>query len=285
MRIDPILSALALAALLGASASAATITGEAVLVTGAQPVQAFARTGPGPCGTVHVDMWEVRAGKTVPGYDVDMTKLAHLIVVTDDLRFFSHVHPVLQPGGHFTIDLALRPRELYHLYIDDRASGIGRTVFRFDIPMAGAVVRKRVLHAAGNSVKVGPYVLAVDSTVLVPGVVTTINVNVTRNGKPATDLHPYLGVMTHGVFIGVNDLAYMHAHGMSVQTMALANTNDCGDAMMMSMPPIPPNTVIASHFVIQVLAPSAQKYDLWLQFIGGKTLYTAPLLMTAATSP
>ena len=244
-------------------------------------MQAFARTSLGPNGTVHVDIWEVAAGKTVRGYDIDMTKLAHLIVVTDDLSSFAHVHPVLQPSGHFTIDLALSPRQLYHLYIDDRASGIGRTVFRFDIPMAGAAVRERVLHAAGNSVKVGPYVLTVDSTALVPGVVTTINVNVTRAGKPATDLHPYLGVMTHGVFIGVTDLAYMHAHGMSTKIMALADTNDCGDAMMMSMPPIPPDTVIDSHFVIQVLAPTAQTYDLWLQFIGGKTLYTAPLLMIA----
>lgn len=69
----------------------------------------------------------------------------------------------------------------------------------------------------------------------------------------------------------------MHAHGMSAQMLDMSSADDCGDSMMMQMPP---NLNIGNEFELQILAPSEQDYDLWLQFVGGKTLYTAPLLVT-----
>jgi len=273
----------ALALACGTTARAVQPTaGYGVIVSGALPMQAFLRESTARRGDVHVDIWEVAGRQVVRDYDIDMTKIAHLIVVTDDLRSFAHLHPTLHPNGHFTIDLALHRSGLYHIYIDGLAHGIGRTVFRFDLPIGlSGPSPARAPHAAGTSVRVGPYVVTVDSTSLPVGSVATISVSITKNGRPARDLHPYLGTMAHGVFIGVNDLAYMHAHGMSRDQFAMSSARDCGDAMMMSMPPIPPRTIIDSRFAFQVLAPSAQAYDVWLQFIGGKTLYTAPFLVTA----
>jgi hypothetical protein len=59
-----------------------------------------------------------------------------------------------------------------------------------------------------------------------------------------------------------------------------SGANDCGDGMMAAMTPMPPDLNIGSEFEFEILAPSAEKYDFWIQFIGGKTLYTAPLLVT-----
>jgi hypothetical protein len=87
--------------------------------------------------------------------------------------------------------------------------------------------------------------------------------------------------MAHGVLIGTKDLAYLHVHGMTAAMLDMASdTDDCGDSMMVQMPPLAPNATIASAFELELLAPSSQNYDLWLQFIGGKTLYTAPFLVT-----
>ena len=85
--------------------------------------------------------------------------------------------------------------------------------------------------------------------------------------------------MSHGVLIGTKDLTYLHVHGMTAEMLdAASGANDCGDSMMMQMTPMPPNLNIGHEFELQLLAPSTQDYNLWLQF-KGKT-QTAPLLVT-----
>ena len=259
------------------------IPGKDVTFTGTVPMTAFLQTSAGLNGMVHFDAWEVRDGKTVLAYDIDMTKIMHMIVVSDDLTDFQHVHPTLLPNGHLVIDMRLKEASAaYHVYLDGRPKDNGRHVFRFDLPgVSPGAAPNRVLHASGASLHVGPYTVEIDPTDLPIGEISTVSVRILKDGKPATDLHPYLGVMAHGVFIGVNDLAYMHAHGMSASMLNMASgANDCGDSMMMQMSPLQPNQSISNEFEFQVLAPSAQAYDFWLQFIGGTTLYTAPMLVT-----
>jgi hypothetical protein len=60
----------------------------------------------------------------------------------------------------------------------------------------------------------------------------------------------------------------------------MSSANDCGDSMMMQMTPMPPDLNIGNEFELELLAPSTQDYNLWLQFVGGKTVYTALLLVT-----
>lgn len=279
MRFLGLALALALAGY-AASASAQTFTAHAVVSTGTPPLQAYLTETRDPDGTVHADMWETAAGSVVRSYDVDMTKLVHMIVVSDDLADFQHIHPVLHANGHFTIAFHPAQLGLYHVYIDGIAHGFGRQVFRFDIPVGtSAPAKQRHVNVAGSSSRVGPYTVTLDPVLVPFGEIATIEVSITKNGKPATDLHPYLGAMAHGVFVGIKDLTYMHAHGMSDQ-MLDATTNDCGDSMMLSMPPLPPTYNVPSTFAFDILAPSAQRYDFWLQFVGGKTLYTAPFLVT-----
>jgi hypothetical protein len=266
----------------GGARSETLYQGRNVTVTGPKPMQAYLRESPGPGGAIHFDMWEVSGGKVVTAYDWDMTKIMHMIVVSDDLAHFDHIHPALQPNGHLTIDYQPPSQGLYHVYLDGMPHGLGRQVFRFDVPSGtNAAAPARVLHAAGSSVQVGPYRVTLDPASVPFGEIATIVVTITKNGKPATDLHPYLGTMAHGVFLGVKDLAYMHAHGMSDDMLAMASSaNDCGDGMMAAMLPLVPSDTIDNHFEFEILAPSGQDYDFWLQFVGGKTVYTAPFLVT-----
>jgi hypothetical protein len=263
--------------------AAEVITGKDIIYSGTVPMTAFLRADRTPDGTARIDAWEVHDGQVVRSYDIDMTKLMHMIVVSDDLTDFQHVHPTLLPNGHFTIELHLaEPVEAYHIYLDGRPHGAGRNVFRFDLAAgAGAPTAIRQVHAAGSSVQVGPYLVMIDPTSVPIGEIVTISVRIFKNGEPAKDLHPYLGVMSHGVLIGTKDLTYLHVHGMTAEMLDMSSgANDCGDSMMMQMKPMPPNLNIGHEFELQLLAPATQDYNLWLQFIGGKTLYTAPLLVT-----
>ena len=258
------------------------VAGKDVTFSGTVPMNAYLRESPGPSGTTHVDMWELHDGRVVTAYDVDMTKIMHMIVVSDDLADFRHVHPVLHSNGHLDIDLNMPETPGgYHIYIDGRPHGIGRQVFRFDLPSTTSGATPRQLHAAGETAHVGPYAVTIDPTAVPIGEIATVSVHIFKNGQPARDLHPYLGVMAHGVFIGTKDLAYMHAHGMTSQVLDMSSaSSDCGDSMMAAMTPMPPNLSIGSTFEFQILAPSDQPYDFWLQFVGGKTIYTAPFLVT-----
>jgi hypothetical protein len=258
-----------------------TYAGHNVTFSGTKPaLEAFLVETPAADGAVHLDVWEVNRGTPIRSYDVDMTKLLHMIVVSDDLADFQHIHPVLHASGHFTIDLHATERELYHVYIDGIPHGVGRQVFRFDIPIgSSAPAAQRHLNAAGASQQAGPYSVTLAPLSVPFGEIATIAVTITKNHSPANDLHPYLGAMAHGVFIGTKDLAYMHGHGMSDQMLDMAS-GDCGDSMMLSMPPLPANSTIGNTFSFEILAPSGQNYDFWMQFIGGKTLYTVPFLIT-----
>ena len=259
------------------------INGKDIVYSGTVPMTAFMVADRAPDGTTRVDAWEVHSGQVVRRYDIDMTKLMHMIVVSDDLTDFQHVHPALLPNGHFTIQLHLaEPLEAYHIYLDGRPRGSGRNVFRFDLPAeAGASPATRQAHAVGSSVRVGPYLVMIDPTSVPIGEIATISVRIFKGGRPARDLHPYLGVMSHGVLIGTKDLTYLHVHGMTAGMLDMSSAaSDCGDSMIMQMTPMPPNLNIGYEFELQLLAPSTQDYNLWLQFIGGKTLYTAPLLVT-----
>ncbi|MBC5828909.1 MAG: hypothetical protein GIW98_01785 [Candidatus Eremiobacteraeota bacterium] len=265
-----------------AAISATTVDGHNITFSGTKPMQAHLRESAGPGGRIHFDMWESAQGTLVRKYDTDMTKLIHMIVVSDNLAYFDHIHPVLQADGHFTIDYRPPTGGLYHVYLDGVPHSLGRQVFRFDVPAGSATAAAaRQLHAPGSAVEVGPYRISLDPTSVPSGEITTIDVSISKYGRPAADLHPYLGAMAHGVFVGLKDLAYMHAHGMSKEMLSMADSNDCGDKMMLSMPPLPPNSTIPSRFEFQILAPRAQSYDFWLQFIGDKTLYTVPFLMRA----
>ena len=149
----------------------------------------------------------------------------------------------------------------------------------FDVRIPNALTA-RTLHAPGESQQAGPYRVTLDPVSVPSGEISTIDVSITKDGRPAEDLHPYLGAMAHGVFVGTKDLAYMHAHGMTAEMLDMASAADCGDSMMLSMPPMVPSAKVASRFEFEILAPSAQPYNFWMQFIGGTTLYTVPFLIT-----
>jgi hypothetical protein len=264
-----------------ADAQVMPVAGHAVTSTGSVPITAYLIERPQSREQKRLEFWEEANGKVISAYDVDMTKLMHMIVVSDDLTSFQHIHPALEPNGHFTIDVNL-PEVAggYHVYVDGMPHSFGRQVFRFDLSGENSAVT-RLVHETDGTVRVGPYTLEYSPMVVPAGQISDIAVTITRDGRPATDLHPYLGVMAHGVFIGTDDLAYMHVHGMTSEMLAMASSaSDCGDSMMMQMSPMPPMLTIGNRFELEVLPPRDESYDGWLQFIGGSTLYTAPLLLT-----
>jgi hypothetical protein len=266
--------------LVGTLAAASPIDGTFALQTGTPKVRAFLRTSSvarDPL-TQKLDVWLTPLAGTAPirHYAVDMSKLLHLVMVSDDFKQFLHVHPSLGADGHFTIQQTLPVAALYHAYADDEPLGLGQQVFRFDFAVGGdAPVAARSLAPTGTRVSAGPYVVTLSTLTLTAGKDSALTVQILRNGKPARDLHPYLGAPAHAVFLDAKDLTYVHVHPGAP-----------GSGEMDSMPgmamPVPANSASSPpDLTLHVTVHEPGQYKLWLEFRGGAALYVAPFVLRA----
>ncbi|HXF35239.1 MAG TPA: hypothetical protein VN603_11770 [Candidatus Acidoferrales bacterium] len=265
---------------LGATSSA--LKGTFALQTGAAKTQAFMRAeaaGSDPL-VRRIDMWMTpgNGSRPIRAYSVDMTQLLHVIIVSDDFKIFLHVHPMLGADGHFRITQHFPAASLYHVYADGEPQGAGQQVFRFDLPVGAGASRRRLLDATGRTVAAGPYSVSIGATTLRAGRETALAVHVRRGGKPASDLHPYLGVPAHAVFLGGGDLTYVHVHPMPAG--AIPDMPDMPGMENMDMKPLPDSATSAPDMLLHVAIREPGTYKLWLQFRGGKALYVAPFVLT-----
>jgi len=246
-----------------------------------------------------LDIWMTKSGSTVPirAYDVDMTKYLHLVIVNDNFTMFLHLHPTLQPDGHFVIKQRLPFAGVFHLYADGEPHGFGQQVFRFDLSLGhptyfepaavasaeqtqappgtititrDASERHTVAHSSGYTVRLSSNQLPAETEAM-------IAIHILKNGKPASDLHPYLGALAHAVFLNAYDLSYVHAHPMPFSSGNMSP----GSMYPENMKPLPANAHISPNMMLHVFLNEPGIYKLWLQFRGGSQLIVVPFVITA----
>jgi len=263
----------------GDSGAATALTGTFALPGKAQTVDAklLATFGDGRDAQLDLSETQRPGGALVTSYDTDMTKKLHMIVISDDLTTFQHVHPMLGADGHFTMHLKVPASGGYHVYADTVPHGDGQQVFRFDVPFGNTLSNTPDLSVTPATAHAGPYAVTLDKLKLDAGGTTMLTVHVTKNGKPAKDLASYLGGAAHAVFINAKDLSYLHVHPIQGNDAAAM-----GDMAMGDMKELSDSAKVNPMMMLHVAAPSAGTYKLWLQFRGGGRLYVVPFVLTAA---
>ncbi|MEV0133446.1 hypothetical protein AB0H83_33900 [Dactylosporangium sp. NPDC050688] len=149
-------------------------------------------------------------GRAVTGFDLVHEKPLHLIVVRQDLSGFQHVHPAMDADGTWRVPVALPDGGPWRAYADFTATGGPATVLAADLDVPGAR-RAEPLPAPATTVVVDGYTVRLD-------VHDGVTLRVERDGRPVTDLQPYLGAAGHLVAIAQRDLAYLHVHPKEPQT-------------------------------------------------------------------
>lgn len=147
-------------------------------------------------------------GERVRDFEVEQGRRMHLIVVRRDLRRFQHLHPSEVAPGAWTTTLTLPDAGVYHAFADFQTGG-RRMTLGVDLFAPGRFV-PLALPPPSDTARTDGYVVtkSLDHT-------GALRFSVSRDGRPVTDLQPYLGARGHLVMLRAGDLRYAHVHPLS----------------------------------------------------------------------
>ena len=153
-------------------------------------------------------------GAPVTKLETAHEKTLHLLMVSKDLSWYAHEHPVVQPDGTFTLIFTFPQGGDYILYHDFTPSGVGQQVVQVPIKIEGAPAAAVALKVDADKPKtIDGYTIGLDTGGPVKtGGETHLAYTITKDGKPVTDLQPYLGAMGHLVIISQDLKRYVHSH-------------------------------------------------------------------------
>lgn len=149
--------------------------------------------------------------------DVEHTKKIHLIVVSDDLSWFDHIHPELNADGSYSVKEKFPTAGKYTLFADYKPSGANHTVDNLHVTVAGTVPAAKVYGvdklsgSAGDGFSVS---LTPEGGKFLTNMAMHINGVMMLNGKEVNvnTLEDYLGAKAHMVMVSLSDKKYLHVH-------------------------------------------------------------------------
>jgi len=208
-----------------------------------------------PAGTATTLAFRVLGpdGDPVTAYDVEHDEDLHLIAVRRDLTGYQHVHPELGDDGTWRVPLSLTPGS-WRVVADTTPTALGEGLtLGADLEVPGGY-EPQPLPEPATVAEVDGYTVVLTGDLAV-GRESELTLSVSRDGRPVTDLQPYLGAYGHLVALRDGDLAYLHVHP--------AEPDD-------GVAPAP-----GPHVGFRATAPSPGTYGLFLDFRHGDTVHTA----------
>ncbi|MBD2568777.1 MULTISPECIES: hypothetical protein [Nostocaceae] len=195
-------------------------------------------------------------GKAIAKFDNFQEKLMHLIIVSDDLQFFSHLHPTYKDNGQFQVEASFPKAGGYTFFSDYKPAGQSEQISVLKTQVPGITIAAPEIDIKRSKTFNDTQVnLALSEPTVKAGQEVTLMFKLqdATNNQPLTDLQPYLGEKGHLVILrqssSLTAADYIHAH-------ALNNT--------------PTGQV---HFMTSF--PQAGKYKLWGQFNRNGKIITA----------
>jgi len=196
------------------------------------------------------------AGFDVRDLEVVHEKLLHLMVVSRNLSRFDHVHPVPLGGGCFRLRYTFPAGGTFRLFHDFTPARAGLQVVPVELRVEGSAPDSLpLLIDADWPKRVDGYDVTMTHTGLALGAECAITFTLTRNGKPVTDLEPFLGASGHLVVIRDDGGDYVHSH------------------------PLPENTTTGPRVQFNLYFSHTGLYKAWGQFQRRGRVITVPFVI------
>ncbi|MFF9029822.1 hypothetical protein [Streptomyces iakyrus] len=207
-------------------------------------------------------------GRAVTAYQREHDKELHLIVASRDLVTYRHLHPTRAADGTWSTPVDLPRAGGYRVFADFTPAGKDAENLTLGADLAASgPYRARQLPPESGTARVDGYEVRLTGAPR-PGEASELKLTVSRDGKPVTDLQPYLGAYGHLVALRSGDLAYLHVHP----------NGESGDGTSRPGPDIS----------FTATAPSSGAYRLFLDFKHDGKVHTAAFTVRAggaATDP
>ena len=214
---------------------------------------------PGKAVTLRFNITEASSGKPINPVDAHEAQM-HLIAVSQDLGYFAHIHP-RQTGTavQYEIEHTFPAAGSYILYDEFELEGTGDEVHRFKLSVGGGRGAPADLTPELGAQQVDGYTVHLTPRGdLVEGEVAAFGVSIEQDGKPVTDLEPYLGAASHVVVIDEAARTFAHVHSVPGSNPAM----DMGEEMEeVELPERFGPDLSFSHTFDE-----AGRYKIWVQF-------------------
>ena len=175
-------------------------------------------------------------GKTVREFEIVHEKLMHLFVVSENLEYFAHEHPIPQSDGTFKLAVRLRYGGMYRLLADFYPAGATPQLALSTLYAAGrAPLAKLEQSLAPSKAANLTAALRCDPPELLAGLESRLTFSL----NPAVDLQPYLGAWGHMLVASSDLIDLMHLH---------------------------PFLMTGGEIQFNVIFPRAGTYRIWTQF-------------------
>jgi hypothetical protein len=195
-------------------------------------------------------------------------RLMHLIVVSQDLQHFAHIHPQDMGDGRYTVGASMEAAGKYLLF-NEFVTADGTTQIERDlIATSGAEdadTPAALVPDVGQPQQVEGLTVTLTSAAskVRRRAPATFNLNVTRDGQPVTDLQPFLGAACHVVIVSADTKQFAHTHG-DVPGGAMSGDMSGMNMGTMAMPTPPARFGPALQFTHTFMQPGL--YRVWVQF-------------------
>ncbi|MBL8190598.1 MAG: YHYH protein [Acidobacteria bacterium] len=212
-------------------------------------------------------------------------KPLHLLIVSEDLAEFAHVHPELTVGDRYEITHTFAHGGRYHLYADFTPPGEPQRIVSFTLQVEG---RNRAAQSLTADTELTKLQNSLRLT-LTPkqqlrageDLELTFTIRDTVTNKPVANLEPFLGAWAHFVLIDPQHQSFIHAHPLEDADNtkpAQINQVHVHGAETFGPPPEEIRTLVSF--------PRAGLYKLWAQFqLNGETVIQPFVLSVSEALP
>jgi hypothetical protein len=215
--------------------------------------------------TMTLDLSDGSTGLPIDDLITHHEALLHLVVISEDGAFYSHMHPPRVAPGRFAIAITPDRPGRYTAYAEVERRDSGTQVLERDFVVGGTGFgRPAQFQSLGAQRQIGDMQVHVGSSVadLQAGKQATFTFSFSKDGKPVGDLQPWLGMGGHMIARSADGAIFAHVHALGA--MAPSGILETGV-----------NYGPDIQFVYTF--PQPGRYQIWGQFRHAEQIVTVPL--------
>ena len=198
-------------------------------------------------------------GNTIRSLESVHERPVHLVVVSEDLFEFDHIHPALAAGNQYVVSHTFEHGGNYRLFVDVTPPGREQQIVPFEVRVEGEKREPRAIGAA-----------TITAGMTGPEVITAGTDSMLMFALADQSTEPYLGAWAHVMIVNEAGNVFIHAHPMD-----MSGTSAQGHSHA-ALADTPPDMV---HVTASFPAPGL--YKVWVQTERNGEVITRSYLVSA----